>query len=201
MKLNRIAVGGVAGIMGLGLIGVGAHAAFTTTTQSHQQVSTGTVDVVLTSAGASTNTTHTIRLTASATHGSSFTTGTTTITIKNIGSLKAFFTHGNTSVSPANSGLATHAYICVVGTSTPSHEVLYNGPLVPGMNEALAGTVAPGGARHDIVNVYAGTEHTACGTAGVGSPEAPGTSVSPPLNNTAEGQTITVTYKLTYLTS
>ena len=166
-------------------------------------MSTGTVDVVLHSAtaGTSTNTTHTIRLTASPNHGSSFTTGTITITIVNKGSLTAFFTHGNTSVSPAGSGLATHAYVCVVGTSTPTHEVLYNGPLVPGMNEALAGTVAVGGTRHDIVNVYAGTEHTACGTTTVGSNAVAGTSVSAPLNNTAEGETITVTYKLTYSTS
>jgi len=49
MKLRFVAMTGVLSLAGLGLIGAGAHAAWTTNTTSNQQVSSGVLSVGLTS--------------------------------------------------------------------------------------------------------------------------------------------------------
>ena len=46
MKIKSVAMIGVMSLAGLGLIGAGAHAAWTTNTSSAQQVTAGTITVV-----------------------------------------------------------------------------------------------------------------------------------------------------------
>jgi hypothetical protein len=46
MKLRTVAMTGVLALLGLGLVGVGAHAVFTTTTASSQQITGGTPTVI-----------------------------------------------------------------------------------------------------------------------------------------------------------
>ena len=210
MKLNRIAIGGVAGIMGLGLIGIGAHAAFTTTTQSHQTVSAGTLSVILhaTTAGVLTNTTPSITLPASANNYSSFTTGTIVMKVLNNGTLTAnaiTSTPAYTDAgSPADSALGSELYICVASFTAlyaeHTGDVLYNGLLSSAPVQAVAAAIPTTTTNTRlVVNVYAGAETTACGAAtSPGAHLTPGTSTAPSLTNTAEGGQVTVTETLQY---
>lgn len=201
MKLNRIAIGGVAGIMGLGLIGIGAHATFTTTTTSHQTVSAGTLSVILHSTSATSgNTSKSITLAASPTNASSFTTGTITVEMINNGTVPATAitsTPGFAAVTAgsASTVLAHELYVCIVSTN-----VLYNGKLAAAGPQALGGTLAPTATTHYIINVYAGKEHTACGTATAlqTPPAGGGTSTGASLTNAAEGGSVTVTETLAF---
>ncbi len=214
MKLNRIAIGGVAGIMGLGLIGVGAHAAFSTTVQSHQHVSTGHLLVQLTGSPdvASGQGTRTLHFTASANNGTTFTTGTLTVKISNVGTLPATITGGTLKATPTNTGLATHAYVCVASATSGTvnkYKVIYNG-LLSGVNIPASGTlmsthtagfVATATNTYVVINVYAGADqHTACGSVapGLTITKTGGTSTAPSLTNTAQGDTITVTMHVTF---
>jgi hypothetical protein len=204
MKLTRIAMTGAAGVMGLGLIGVGAHAAFTTTTQSHQTVSAGTLSMVLTSPGATGNGTKAIQLAASPNNASSFTTGTIPVTAVNNGSLTAYNIQSTISVTDGGGGpttaLANEAFVCLVGTGSGSPFVIYNGTLAGAPHsQPVAGTEHPGTKAQYIINVYAGKEPTKCGSSTTyGSAASGGTSTSPSLLNTAEGGSFTITETLTY---
>lgn len=210
MKLRHLLAGGAVSVMGLGLVGVGAHAAFTTSTTSHQSISTGKLDVVLHTTKAtqalSGNGTPTLTLKPSTNNNTTFSSGTTVVWIENVGTLPATSVKETLSGSYTASNSADHAlfdqaYLCVVSYTTPSF-VEYNGPLSSAPSFTLPGTIPPKITTQDgyIVTVYAGTEHTACGTAkgGTRAPSGGGTSTAPSLNNSALGGTITVSAKITF---
>jgi hypothetical protein len=97
-KFKNMAMIGAMSIAGVGLVGVGAHATFSTATTSSQQITTGTPGVALTAPGATltgvgsdcTNTGEAcgnITLAPVGPTGSSFTSGDQLITISNIGNI------------------------------------------------------------------------------------------------------------------
>jgi predicted ribosomally synthesized peptide with SipW-like signal peptide len=205
VKLTRIAMSGAAGVMGLGLIGVGAHAAFTANTTSHQSVNAGSLSMVFTDPGVTGTGTTSVTLPAQTNNATSFTTGTVKLTVKNAGTLDAYNILSTIGVSNGGGGptgaLENESYVCLVATNgTATGTVFYNGPLAGAPHsQAVAGTEKPGTTAWYILNVYAGTEHTQCGTVSAyGAAAAPGTSTEPALTNNAEGGTITVTETLSY---
>jgi hypothetical protein len=216
VKLNRIAIGGVAGIMGLGLIGVGAHAAFSTTVQSHQRVTVGRLAVQLTGFPAtdvaSGQGTRILTFNASTTNSTSFTTGTLTVKISNVGTLPATITGGTLTGSPGNT-LETEAHVCVASATSGTvnkYLVEYNG-LLSGVNIPASGTlmsthtanfVATATNTYVVINVFAGSgQTTACGNDNRGTTIAKGGATetyASSLTNTAQGNSMTVTMHVTF---
>ena len=199
MNIRKMALLGVSGAAGLGLIGVGSHAAFTQNTTSSQQITAGTMSVVLSQGPATDTSTPTLTLSPVGPTGSSFTTGDQTITITNNGNIavnEITSTPSDTVASgAANSALAGAAYLCEVSSNT----VIYNGPLSSAPAQQIAGTLAPGATDSYTVNVYAGNEPTACGSVTqVGQPAAAGTSSAPELQNSSEGGVIVPTLTVSY---
>lgn len=199
MDLRKLALFGVSGVAGLGLIGVGAHATFTQNTVSSQQISSGHMKVVLSQGPATDASGPTLTLPALGPVGSSFTTGDQTITITNQGNIpvnEILSTPGDTVGSGAASqALAAEAYLCEVSSGT----VIYNGPLASAGAQPIAGTLAPSATDSYTVNVYAGSEQTACGSVtSVGASAVSGTSTAPSLTNDAQDGVITPTLTVSY---
>jgi predicted ribosomally synthesized peptide with SipW-like signal peptide len=185
----------------MGLIGVGAHAVFTQNTVSAQTITAGTMNVTLSSTevGVSGNNTATLTLPAVGPVNSSFTTGDQLVTItnnSNISVLEIESTPGQTNGgSPQSIAFAAEAYLCEVS----SGEVIYNGLLSGAGPQAIAGTLAAGGTDNYSVNIYAGSEPTACGAVtAVGAPAVAGTSTAPSLDNSAEGGAIVPSMTVSY---
>ncbi len=175
MKLNRIAITGVASVMGLGLIGVGAHAAFTTSTQSKQTVSTGTlvVKVVKPTPGTFSNTTRTVTLPALTNQGSSF-VASTKVTVKNEGTLTAkergitvtATTGGSTAA--ASTALRTQMWACLTVITTSGTLIAFNEPLSTAISYgtiSILGTLAPNATTQYTLTLYAGSTDAGCGAA------------------------------------
>jgi len=190
MKLRTVAMTGVMSLAGLGLVGAGAHAAFTATTTSNQTISAGTLSVVLSSPGATGNGTATISLPSVANAGSTFISPAQLITITNNGSLTANEINLKVTDSPTNSlgldnggALATEMYLCLYSDSN----IVFNGLLSADEalgNMAVGGTVLPNGGTDTYIAVfYAGNEPTGCGNVSgyqYGTLDAaPGTSLTP----------------------
>jgi predicted ribosomally synthesized peptide with SipW-like signal peptide len=199
MNIRKIAMLGVSGAAGLGLIGVGSHAAFTQNTTSDQQITAGTMKVVVSKGPATPSSGPTLTLAPVGPTGSSFTTGDQTVTITNQSDIAVneITSTPSDNVLPgaANQALDSEAFLCEVS----SGQVIYNGPLHSAPAQAIAGTLAAGATDSYTVNVYAGTEPTACGAVTtVGGTAAAGTSAAPSLNNDAQGGVIDPTLTVSY---
>ena len=243
MKLRTVPLVGALSIMGLGLIGVGAHATFTTNTSSGQTITAGTSDPTLVGSCVSSTSCPldassnpytlspdgtTLTFASDIPSSPSFTTGDEEVTATNAGTLPL---SDPTWVVNATGGsdLASQAYVCAtsngIGTDN-TNVVLYNGPLSGFIGSySLSGDVlTPPGAPtattsgptdNLVVDVYAGSEPTLCGSgftngtgatggtgvaASVDSPATPDTSTAPSLSSTVvgENENIAVTVKLTY---
>jgi predicted ribosomally synthesized peptide with SipW-like signal peptide len=214
-KFKNLAMMGAMSVAGLGLVGAGAHAVFTSSTASTQTITAGTLAVVV-SAPHSTCPSYTygcqsLILNPVGPVGSTFTTGDQAVTATSTGSLPAYETGWTLTASP-QSQLASEASVCIVrqaaSGSWPGRWVYYNGPLsgVNGVLVPIKGWPAliTGGATDTyIVNVYAGTETTACGAATYSStPQwtaaTTGSSTAPVLNSDSGGFSMTVSVALTY---
>ena len=182
MKLKAVALTGVLSLAGLGLVGAGAHAVFTTSTSSAQTITAGNLSVVLTASGSdcpilSDNCT-TLTFPPYGPVGSSFTTGDQEVTMSNVGNIPATEIIFNLTAAPS-SPLANEASMCVTSTGLGTNGndyVLYNGPLSGGLNAnwgqggdtlTVAGTPytntsAP--TDNYLINIYAGTATTQCGS-------------------------------------
>jgi len=228
MKLRTVPLVGVMSIAGLGLIGIGAHATFTTSTSSGQSITAGTYDPTLVGSCASVtncpvaagNILYTtspdgkvLTFTPDTPITASFTTGDEEVTATNTGNLPV----GNpTWVIGANVGpdLASGAYVCATSTGIGTDNaniVLYNGPLsgFTGTSYSLSNdvlspsgttpTATSGSTDNFVIDVYAGSEPTLCGTnTAAGTPATPGTSNAPTLSGAAIGENIAVDVQLTY---
>jgi len=203
-RLRTIATVGAMSIAGLGLIGAGAHAVFTTSTTSSQTINAGTLDVVLSASGAGGNGTSTISLATPAAVGSSFTTGDQLVEMSNVGNIPAtestLTVTGVTTIGADNT-LLDGLQLCV---ATNNNVVVYNGPLTTASSTSpltyYGGlTIAAGSADYYIVNVYAGNEPTICGNDGASAYAdtygSDSTSSSASLGNGAQGEA--VEYSLT----
>ena len=191
MKLRTVAMTGVMSLAGLGLVGAGAHAAFTTTTTSNQTVSAGTLSLVLSANNATGNGSvgNPLVLPAVGNVGSSFVSTPELITITNTGSLAASeinlqvtdsATLANNNIT--NSALASEMYLCLYSDSN----IVFNGLLSADEalgNMAVGGTVPIGGTDTYTAVFYAGSEPTGCGNVSgyqYGTLDAaPGSSLTP----------------------
>lgn len=204
MNIRKLAIMGVSGAAGLGLIGVGSHAAFTQNTASDQQVTAGTMKVVLSQGPATNASNATLNLPAAGPESSSFQTGDTLLTITNQGNV-AINAIENTindtaGLTGANQALHNEVFVCEASDGG----VIYNGPLSAApINIPVAGGIAPnGGTDTYSVNIYAGTDQaTACGanTTGQATPASPAPNpAASSLNNDAEGGVIDPSVTLSY---
>ncbi len=199
MNIRTLAVLGVSGAAGLGLIGVGSHAAFTQDTASNQSITAGTMKVVISEGDPTASSGSSLALAPLVSAGSSFTTGDHTITITNQGNVavnEITSTPGDTVAAGVNNAaLASHAYLCEVSSGT----VIYNGLLQSAPAQAINGSLAADATDSYTVNVYAGSEPTACGTeTTVGAPAVAGTSNAPALDNSAQGGVIDPSMTVSY---
>ena len=216
-KFKNLAMMGAMSVAGLGLVGAGAHAVFTSSTASTQTITAGTLAVVV-SAPHSTCPSYTygcqsLILNPVGPVGSTFTTGDQAVTATNTGSVPAYETSWTLTASPG-SQFVNEASLCIVrqALSGPYEGtwVYYNGPLSDenGVVVPIAGWPAlipgPGGATDTYtVNVYAGSETTACGAAPYSSTHqwttaTTGLSTAPSLGNYSESLSMTVSVALTY---
>jgi hypothetical protein len=222
MKFRFLAMIGVMSLAGLGLVGAGAHAVFTTSTSSGQQVTAATLngsDVYLTSDCAiSGNGTANITLTNVGPVGSDFMSAPCLITVHNDSPINISYisigvtdSFGGTSAA-ADTALQNEMWMCFygpeVGSSPPANIVGFNetvGTLIGDGNVTVGGTIGAG--LTDTYNTvfYAGTDQsTGCGGpvadySTVPQPVAPSTNSSAAtLGSDAEGGVLTTTLTLTY---
>lgn len=224
LKLRNIAIAGALGIAGMGLIGVGAHATFDAAATSSQVISTGAPAITLEGscfAGPCMNNpvldtitnnnsnAPTLSFTAGGPYGSSFTTGDELVTGTNTGNIPLSELTITLNSTYPTSALAEGASVCVastgIGTDHVHPFVVYNGPLSPG--GVVAGPFGPfniplptSASDNWIVDVFAGTQTTACGstTGGGTAPASTGPSVSSPLGSGAENQSIVVSLTMSF---
>ncbi len=209
-KFRTLATVGVMSIAGLGLIGAGAHAVFTTSTTSNQQVTSGNLSVVLEGpSGSAGQDTAALTLPAVGPTQSSFTTGDQEVDMVNNGNINADEITLTLNTTYPTSGLAAELNVCLISTGlgVPSGDyfLFYNGPLtgVIGHSYNVANpsdVLVPTGRDNTFINVYAGDETTACGantTMGDYPYPSPGTSTSASLDNGGMNQSIDISETIT----
>jgi predicted ribosomally synthesized peptide with SipW-like signal peptide len=151
------------GVAGLGLIGLGAHATFTQTAYTQQQITAGTMDVALSSSGGSWSS-PTLTMASVGPVGSNFTTGDQKVTITNNGNITVTGMTLSFSDPSANTTFDSEAQICLYRAGS-----LFNNSF-----DSFTGSVtvplsiAAGGTDSFYINVYAGSGFTApaCGNDG-----------------------------------
>lgn len=199
VRIRTLLASSVAAVAGLGLIGVGSNAVFTQDTVSNQQITAGTMKVVISEGAATDSSGPTLTLSAFGPTNSTFTTGDHTVMITNKGNIavqEIVATPGNTVASgTANAALASQVYLCEVS----SGQVIYNGPLASAGAQAINGTLAAGATDNYSVNYYAGKAQTACGAVTTpGATAVAGISTAPSLTNEAQGGVINPTMTVSY---
>lgn len=191
MKLRTIAFAGVASLAGLGLIGVGAHAVFTTTTASSQTITAGTAGPVYLSSpdvpGCTTVSDDCTSLTfaTAGPEGSTFDTPLAPVTITNEGTIpvneSGIQLTDSTNGTPGNY-LQDEMDICIssdpgsgpgVGSGgglLDNATIVANGPLTTGLGLSpsvtlIGPTLAKSGGTDEYqVDFYAGENSLECGT-------------------------------------
>jgi predicted ribosomally synthesized peptide with SipW-like signal peptide len=181
-RSRKFFIVGAMGVGAMALIGAGASATFTASTDSNQTITAGTIRVVLsspTSIGChdATNGCTTLAFPTVAPVGSTFETATHRVTITNVGNIPVServmnLTDSNDS-SSASLHLRAQMNVCVRSSdnTTNSRWVVANGPLIKG--ESLSPAVimnqgpslelaANGGTDFYEVSFYAGQD-SACG--------------------------------------
>jgi predicted ribosomally synthesized peptide with SipW-like signal peptide len=215
MKLKTVAMTGMMSLAGLGLVGAGAHAAFTSTTSSVQPITAGSLNVTLstTVVGASGNNTATLTFPNPGPVGSTF-VAVDPVTITNNSNIPVTeiglqLTDPDNVSNAQSAALDTETWACFYSDG----ELLYNEamPTVEGYSNAtVTGTIAPGATDTYTIVFYAGdngANDPACGGAFTGFsggayttyeavPQA--ASTAPSLNSDAEGGMINPTLTLTY---
>jgi hypothetical protein len=227
MKLRTVLVAGATSIVGLGLIGVGAHATFTTNSTTGQVVTVGTWGVTysgscIEDAACPVDSSNnlfslssdgtTLTFTPFIASTSSFSTGNQEVSATNAGSIQLT---DPTWVVNATGGpdLTSQAYVCATSTGIGTDDtnvVLYNGPLsgFTGTTYSLSSdvlsttgptTTTSGPTDNLVVNVYAGSEATLCGSnTTAGTTATAGPSNAPAISGAAIGENIAINVELTY---
>ena len=209
---------GALSVAGLGLIGIGAHAVFTTSTNSVQTVNAGTLDVSSSGSSGACSAFDTIGnctswgVSIGGTSGvnSTFDSGPITITLTDTGSLAAWYASQTWSVvDNGGSNFAADAMVCVWSTGVDGHYQggNYSGPI---SNIASASfpsyllatetgtpafySIQPTQSDNYVVDFYAGDAYTPAAApayAGCGASAAS-------LTNPDQGQGATVTFSNTW---
>ncbi len=221
MKLRAVPLVGVMSIACLGLIGVGVHATFTSSTSSGQSITFGIPDPTLSGSCVSgtncpldaSNALYTLStdgttltFTADVPSDSTFTTGDEQVIATNTGNLPLT---DPTWTLTANVGaqLEGEAYVCATSTGIGTGDtnfLLYNGPLSAftatsyALDSAVlspsgtAATATSGPTDNFTVDVYAGSEPTQCGSGFTnGTGDPSGNGVSASVGSTATPGTST----------
>ena len=194
-SLRRLAVAGALGVVGLSLVGIGTNEVFTAQTTSHQQITAGTLSVAISSPSGSPDCSsasdgcQSLTLPPVGPTTSSFTTGDQAIIVTNTGNIALNELGLSFAVTNSTSDLATEAYVCLGTTGVGSggtFSQIYNGPLagLVGGSYIQNGSplMVPNSTYSFVVNVYAGSETTACGA-----------EVVAPLDPTAQSETTSLT--------
>ena len=181
MKFKTIAMTGVMSLAGLGLIGAGAHAAYTATTASSQTITAGTLSVAVSAPGATETTNSGLPCTSAA-------NGCTTITLPSFGPVASTFVTTPIEVTITNTGGIPISEVAVQLSDTNTNGTFegetwacYYAPETTGgsgdvvlANELLTtieaygptayiGTIPPAGTDTYYVVFYAGDINTGCG--------------------------------------
>lgn len=194
LKLRNVAMMGAMGTAGLGLVGAGAHAVFTTNTTSNQTITAGTLDVVLSSPDAPGCTTVTdactsLTLDPALNVASTFDTKASVVTLTNVGTIPAYYSTVTASETNNNSTLLAETSVCdySLGGNGVGHFVGidYNGS-VSGYATGSARDVAGSGAEY-VIQPGATDSYSVDFYAGQASSVCPGGSATPSLTQPAEG--------------
>jgi len=194
-RFRTVAMAGSLGVAALGLIGAGAHAVFTTSTTSSQQITAGTLSVEVSAPGATCTATDAfghctaISLPVVGPVSSTFDTTPVDITLTNVGSLPAYFTSVTVSDPNSNSIFQSELGVCEYGLGTDGH---YLGVENNGLLSDIEGTqdlsgsgpyyvIQPGDSDAYSVDFYAGGNSSVCGGSAI-----------PSLTNGAENGSVTV---------
>ena len=210
MKFKTIAMTGVMSLAGLGLIGAGAHAAFTSNVSSQQTITAGTLGIVLSAPNAvgDGSVGNPLILPACGPTNSTFDCGPITVTITNNGTVNptsvAYTFAGAGGSTPADVALASETYLCMTSDGAVVENSLLSAlsslPQTP-----YTIPTANGGTDTYTVEYYAGpTQDTLCGTVPNLTNSLPSPSPAPnpaalSLNSDAEGGVITPTIAFTYI--
>ncbi|MGA3214171.1 MAG: hypothetical protein ABSD97_00585 [Acidimicrobiales bacterium] len=200
MKLKTIAMTGVMSLAGLGLIGAGAHAVFTTTTASSQTINAGVPGVALYAAGATNTCTsyatavaypltcNSITLPAQ-TVGSTF-DANSTVNVVNVGTIPVTLVSFTVSDTPAvGYDLQSNLGLCIGGVYGLGYYgtgYLTNAESANPLSVGSPVTLPVGGTTSYQVDLYAGE----ASTQGCGAIAA--------LPNSAVGESDTVTLTANY---
>jgi hypothetical protein len=221
MKFRFIALMGVMSLAGLALVGVGAHAVFTTSTTSSQNITAGNLSVVAYADGATGNGSPTISLPSVGPVGSTFASNPIQVQVYNNGNVTATEINLQMSDTNNNSTLQGEVYACMVsGFGAPGGPwIMFNEPLwqiesygaLPlagaGVPVPLGADLAPGASDYYTLQFYAGpTAATECGStvdwyAPAPAYPNPSGDVNPAaasLTNPAQGGTVIPALTLTY---
>jgi hypothetical protein len=242
LRLRTAALLAFTSIASLGLIGVGVHATFTSLSSGGATLTMGTPAFVLTGSCINgttcagdpgelyslTSDGSVLTFTSTSPSEVSFTSGDEQIIATNTGDLSLTDPTWVLNAVPVSSSLEGEAYVCATSTGIGSggtNYLLYNGPLsgFTGTSYSLASdtlttagstpTATTGPTDNFVVDVYAGSEPTDCGTGftngtgdpagdgvatSVGSVAAPGTSTAPILGSDSSGESIAISAAFTY---
>jgi predicted ribosomally synthesized peptide with SipW-like signal peptide len=192
-SFKNLAMTGALSAVGLGLIGVGAHAVFTQNTTSAQTINAGTLNVLLYSTDYLSGQGSTyLTLQPTAPESSTFNTGLQPIQVYNGSNIPATGISATFSNDGTGSGaLFNELYVCVEDNAG---NVIFNGSLASEFNGTATipslGPIAPGASEYYYVNYYAGNGQALggnCGTSGAAS-----------LDNSVEGQAVTPTIAVVF---
>lgn len=203
MSLSRplIALVGV-GVLGIAAVGAGIGATFTDSTHSLQTISTGSIDMTLSSGYAGVTKSadgKTLTLPASGLNGWAFKTVLVPITITNNGTSTAkktsiAVTDNLTTASPAaDIALRNQMYVCIVSPADAAGVIIYDGLVKNVATRTLTGAILPKGTDTYSAEFYAGQQATACtGKSGAVTPVLTG------LNNNAQNGSVTPSVTLNF---
>jgi hypothetical protein len=189
MKLKTMAMTGVMSLAGLGLVGAGAHAVFTTSTTSAQTITAGNMSVAESAPSATCtgwdayDSCTTLSLAAFGPANSNFVSGPTTVTFTNEGTVTPYevsVAFGDTvGATTADTTLASEVYACI----TSDGAILENGLLSSLVGYSFRWYALPntgGTTDEDTFTYYSGSGATECGGEAVGA-----TPLSTPASNPA----------------
>jgi hypothetical protein len=214
---------GALSIAGVGLIGVGAHAVFTTSTNSVQTVTAGTLSMGLTGPEGSTCVTYDVNVPSSCTtlalppagpEPSTFTTGPQDLTATNNGNITATnilisATDPDEYNNPAALAFDNEAWVCMTAIDGSDSWVVANESLDTFIANPIGvgGAEAPGQTAPYTTEIFAGNPTTLCGSTAQGysslAPTGTDTGVdtlapATGLDNAAEGGVIDPTITISY---
>jgi len=184
MKLKSMAMTGVMSLAGLGLVGAGAHAVFTTNTVSNQSITAGTLGVVISSpsvADCATVSAGCASLTLPALGpdgiGSTFDTTPIDVYLTNTGNIPAYYNTVSFTYSSTPSGFAGDVGLCDFSTGYDGHYQGYDSfGTVAGntLNGSITGSgpayvIQPGQSDEYSIEFYAGAVTTTCGASTITS--------------------------------